>query len=78
MANSYADATFLGAVGIPTYGIPGIWGDPDGMAGVHGLNERVERSMSAATSCTIWSRLTRASLRALSLRDPPKPFALMR
>ena len=41
MANGYTDATFLGAVGIPTYGIPGIWGDPDGN-GVHGLNERVE------------------------------------
>lgn len=41
MANGYTDATFMGAVGIPTYGIPGIWGDPDGN-GVHGLNERVE------------------------------------
>ncbi len=40
MANGYTDATFLGAVGIPTYGIPGIWGDPDGN-GVHGLNERI-------------------------------------
>ena len=35
------DATFLGAVGIPTYGIPGMWSDPDGN-GVHGLNERIE------------------------------------
>lgn len=41
MANGYTDATFLGAAGIPTYGIPGIWGDPDGN-GVHGLNERAE------------------------------------
>ena len=41
MANGYTDATFLGAVGIPTYGVPGSWGDPDGN-GVHGLNERVE------------------------------------
>jgi acetylornithine deacetylase/succinyl-diaminopimelate desuccinylase-like protein len=41
MANGYTDATFLGAVGIPTYGIPGLWGDPDGN-GVHGLNERME------------------------------------
>ncbi len=40
MANGYTDATFLGAVGIPTYGIPGMWGDPDGN-GVHGLNERM-------------------------------------
>ncbi|WP_408635230.1 M20/M25/M40 family metallo-hydrolase [Novosphingobium kunmingense] len=41
MANGYTDATFLGAVGIPTYGVPGMWGDPDGN-GVHGLNERIE------------------------------------
>ena len=40
MANGYTDATFLGAVGIPTYGVPGIWGDPDGN-GAHGLNERI-------------------------------------
>ena len=46
MSNGYTDATFLGAVGIPTYGVPGTWGDPDGN-GVHGLNERVEtRSVS--------------------------------
>ncbi|WP_374529704.1 M20/M25/M40 family metallo-hydrolase [Novosphingobium sp.] len=40
MANGYTDATFLGAVGIPTYGVPGMWGGPDG-DGVHGLNERI-------------------------------------
>ncbi|APW73352.1 MULTISPECIES: M20/M25/M40 family metallo-hydrolase [Sphingopyxis] len=40
MANGYTDATFLGAVGIPTYGIPGMWGDPDGN-GAHGLDERM-------------------------------------
>jgi len=28
-------------VGIPTYGVPGMWGDPDGN-GAHGLNERLE------------------------------------
>lgn len=41
MANGYTDATFLGAVGIPTYGMPGMWSDPDGN-GAHGLNERME------------------------------------
>lgn len=41
MSNGYTDATYLGAVGIPTYGVPGMWGDPDGN-GVHGLNERIE------------------------------------
>jgi acetylornithine deacetylase/succinyl-diaminopimelate desuccinylase-like protein len=47
MANGYTDATFLGAVGIPTYGVPGLWGDADGN-GVHGLNERLE----VAALCT--------------------------
>jgi len=41
MQNGYTDATFLGAVGIPTYGVPGAWRDPDGN-GAHGLNERIE------------------------------------
>ncbi|MES2135938.1 MAG: M20/M25/M40 family metallo-hydrolase [Pseudomonadota bacterium] len=41
LANGYTDATFLGAVGIPTYGVPGAWHDPDGN-GAHGLNERIE------------------------------------
>ncbi|EGD60078.1 hypothetical protein Y88_1952 [Novosphingobium nitrogenifigens DSM 19370] len=41
MANGYTDATFLMAAGIPTYGVPGFWADPDGN-GVHGLNERIE------------------------------------
>lgn len=40
MANGYTDATFLGAAGIPTYGVPGAWFDPDGN-GAHGLNERI-------------------------------------
>ena len=35
------DGLYLSAVGIPTYGVPGPWGDPDGN-GVHGLNERLE------------------------------------
>ncbi len=33
------DATYLGPLGIPTYGVPGPWSDPDGN-GLHGLNER--------------------------------------
>jgi len=41
MSNGYTDATFLNAVGIPTYGVPGAWSDPDGN-GAHGLNERIE------------------------------------
>jgi acetylornithine deacetylase/succinyl-diaminopimelate desuccinylase-like protein len=35
------DGVYLSAVGIPTYGVPSVWTDPDGN-GTHGLNERVE------------------------------------
>ncbi|QNQ10172.1 M20/M25/M40 family metallo-hydrolase [Sphingomonas alpina] len=41
MSTGATDGIFLEAVGIPTYGVPGIWGDPDGN-GAHGLNERIE------------------------------------
>ena len=41
MSTGATDGVFLAAVGIPTYGVPGGWGNPDGN-GVHGLNERVE------------------------------------
>jgi acetylornithine deacetylase/succinyl-diaminopimelate desuccinylase-like protein len=34
------DGAFLTPVGIPTYGVTGMFGDPDGN-GVHGLNERI-------------------------------------
>lgn len=40
MSTGATDATYLGAVGIPTYGVPGMWGDPDGN-GAHGLDERM-------------------------------------
>jgi acetylornithine deacetylase/succinyl-diaminopimelate desuccinylase-like protein len=40
MSPGATDAAFLGPVGIPTYGVPGILGDADGN-GVHGLNERI-------------------------------------
>ena len=42
MSTGATDGIFLEAIGIPVYGAPGGWGDPDGN-GVHGLNER--RSM---------------------------------
>jgi len=41
MSTGASDAVYTGAVGIPTYGVPGIWGNPDG-DGIHGLNERIE------------------------------------
>jgi acetylornithine deacetylase/succinyl-diaminopimelate desuccinylase-like protein len=37
------DGAFMSPVGIPTYGVSGIFGDPDGN-GVHGLNERIRTS----------------------------------
>jgi acetylornithine deacetylase/succinyl-diaminopimelate desuccinylase-like protein len=37
------DGAFLSPVGIPTYGVTGMFGDPDGN-GVHGLNERIRVS----------------------------------
>jgi acetylornithine deacetylase/succinyl-diaminopimelate desuccinylase-like protein len=38
MSTGATDGIFLEAIGIPVYGMPGPWGDPDGN-GVHGLNE---------------------------------------
>ena len=47
MSTGATDGVYLGAVGIPTYGVPGIWLDPD-FNGMHGLNERLEvRSLYA-------------------------------
>ena len=34
------DGAFLTPAGIPTYGVSGMFGDPDGN-GAHGLNERL-------------------------------------
>ena len=39
MSTGGTDGIFLAAIGIPVYGAPGGWGDPDGN-GTHGLNER--------------------------------------
>jgi acetylornithine deacetylase/succinyl-diaminopimelate desuccinylase-like protein len=44
MSAGATDGAFLTPVGIPTYGISGYFGDPDGN-GVHGLNERVRASV---------------------------------
>lgn len=41
MSTGATDGVYTGGAGIPTYGVPGAWGDPDGN-GVHGLNERIE------------------------------------
>lgn len=40
MSTGATDGIFLEAIGIPSYGPPGSFGDPDGN-GAHGLNERV-------------------------------------
>jgi acetylornithine deacetylase/succinyl-diaminopimelate desuccinylase-like protein len=39
MSTGATDGIFLEAIGIPVYGAPGGWIDPDGN-GIHGLNER--------------------------------------
>lgn len=41
MSTGATDGLYMSAVGIPTYGVPGAWSDPDGN-GIHGLNERLE------------------------------------
>lgn len=41
MATGATDAVYTSGAGIPTYGVPSIWTNPDGN-GTHGLNERVE------------------------------------
>ena len=41
MSTGATDGLYLEAVGIPVYGVPSVWADPDGN-GTHGLNERVE------------------------------------
>ena len=40
MSTGATDAVYTGGAGIPTYGVPSAWGDPDGN-GTHGLNERL-------------------------------------
>ena len=40
MSAGATDGIFLEAVGIPVYGVPGIFGETDGN-GAHGLNERI-------------------------------------
>jgi acetylornithine deacetylase/succinyl-diaminopimelate desuccinylase-like protein len=40
MLTGATDATMLGLIGIPTYGVPGLFFDADG-GGAHGLNERI-------------------------------------
>ncbi|HEY0266700.1 MAG TPA: M20/M25/M40 family metallo-hydrolase, partial [Rhizomicrobium sp.] len=40
MSAGATDGAFLTPAGIPTYGVSGMFGDPDGN-GAHGLNERL-------------------------------------
>ena len=40
MSTGATDGIFFEAIGIPVYGVPGTFGDPDGN-GAHGLNERL-------------------------------------
>jgi len=43
MSAGATDGAFLSPAGIPTYGVSGMFGDPDGN-GAHGLNERLRVS----------------------------------
>jgi acetylornithine deacetylase/succinyl-diaminopimelate desuccinylase-like protein len=40
MSTGATDGIFLAAIGIPTYGVPGVFGEAD-FNGIHGLNERI-------------------------------------
>ena len=52
-----SDAQFLNPAGIPTYGVTGIFSDPDG-GHIHGLNERV-RVQSVYEARTFLYRLVK-------------------
>lgn len=41
MSTGATDGVYVSSAGIPVYGVPSVWTDPDGN-GTHGLNERVE------------------------------------
>lgn len=41
MSTGATDAVYTSSAGIPTYGVPSAWFDPDGN-GTHGLNERLQ------------------------------------
>jgi acetylornithine deacetylase/succinyl-diaminopimelate desuccinylase-like protein len=40
MATGSSDGPYLEAIGIPVYGVPGVWADSD-FNGAHGLNEYI-------------------------------------
>jgi acetylornithine deacetylase/succinyl-diaminopimelate desuccinylase-like protein len=40
MSTGATDAVFIGSIGIPVYGAPGIMIEKD-FGGIHGLNERI-------------------------------------
>jgi acetylornithine deacetylase/succinyl-diaminopimelate desuccinylase-like protein len=58
MSTGATDGIFLEAVGIPVYGPPGTYGDPDGN-GTHGLNERA-RVASVYTGRDLLQELVKA------------------
>src|SRR5690606_33086744 len=58
LSSGATDGRFLNDAGIPTYGISGVFRDPDGN-GVHGLNERI-RVKSLLDARTFLYRLVKA------------------
>jgi acetylornithine deacetylase/succinyl-diaminopimelate desuccinylase-like protein len=58
MSTGATDGVYLEAIGIPSYGPPGLFGDPDGN-GTHGLNER-EAVRAVFTGRALLTELVRA------------------
>lgn len=58
MSTGATDGIFLESIGIPVYGPPGTYGDPDGN-GTHGLNERA-RVASVMTGRDLLQELIKA------------------
>jgi acetylornithine deacetylase/succinyl-diaminopimelate desuccinylase-like protein len=58
MSTGASDGIYIGAIGIPSYGVPGDWSDPDG-DGVHGLNER-EGVRAVFIGRDFWTDLVKA------------------
>jgi len=58
MSTGATDGVYLEAIGIPSYGPPGLFGDPDGN-GTHGLNER-EAVKAVFTGRALLTELVRA------------------
>ena len=71
MSAGATDGAFLTPAGIPTYGVSGIFGDPDGN-GAHGLNERA-RVRSVYEGRTFMYDVVKLYANAPKAEPPPAP-----